>query len=96
MTGKDPPSHTPRCRSLPPAAGKNGKRLSANHWKRWDAKPEAVARNMPRYARSVAWCYQQTAGNGGTQSQRLRRKGATLDRLHAGKPLETAGRKTRG
>ena len=38
----------------------------------------------------------QTIGNGGTQSQRLRRVFArTLDRLH-GKPREIVGRKTRG
>ena len=52
---------------------------SANCRKRQDAKPEAKARYVC-YARSAAtW---QTTGNGGTQSQRLKRtQCATLVRL---------------
>ena len=42
----------------------------ANHWKRWDAKPGAVAPQWRRYARPAA--IRQTGGNAGTQNQRLR------------------------
>jgi hypothetical protein len=67
---------------------------SANHWKRWDAKPEATERQQPLYARSAA--IRQTVGNGGTQNLRLRGGGirSTPVRLRSGKPSETVGRKT--
>ena len=66
----------------------------ANHWKQWDAKPEAKARNPAPCSFGCDW---QTAGNGGTQSQRLQRGTPRHARsVAAGKPLETMGRKARG
>ena len=44
--------------------------IMANHRKRWDAKPEAAVRRSR--AMPVRLHARQTAGNGGTQSQRLR------------------------
>ena len=59
--------------------GGTDQRTKANHWKQWDAKPEAKARK--RYARSVA-C-RQNRGNPATQSQRLRDVSPMLVRLQA-------------
>ncbi len=66
----------------------------ANRRKRRDAKPEAKARNPAPCPFGCDW---QTIGNGGTQSQRLKRGTPRHARsVAAGKPLETMGRKARG
>ena len=52
MSEMIPPWHRPAA----VCAGDGGSRSTiarANHWKRWDAKPEAKGRSSP-YARSVA------------------------------------------
>ena len=76
MTEHNPPGHSPRLPKRRRLRGGLGEyRRSANHGKPWDAKPEAVAQRycyaaLCSFGCMVLW---QTIGNGGTQSQRLRR-----------------------
>ena len=70
----------------------------ANHWKQWDAKPEAVGQTSAKcgakpYARSAAYANHRKLWDAKPEAKtRLR---VMLDRLHR-KPRETVGRKARG